>query len=56
MVTRSPRAFSSIPREEIAIPLPSDDTTPPVTKINFTLFLAMVFSFMKLKMSVAESE
>ena len=32
MVTRSPRAFSRLPREEAVSPLPSDEATPPVTK------------------------
>src|ERR1700710_2922846 len=35
MVTRSPRLESSAPSEEAVSPLPSEDTTPPVTKTNF---------------------
>src|SRR3954447_18317225 len=35
MVTRSPRLESNAPRELAVRPLPSDDTTPPVTKTNF---------------------
>src|SRR5688572_7333576 len=34
-VTRKPRASSNDPIEAAASPLPSDDTTPPVTKMNF---------------------
>src|SRR5262245_505516 len=34
-VTRKPRASSSAPIEAAARPLPSDDTTPPVTKMYF---------------------
>src|SRR4051812_50204236 len=35
MVTRRPLLESSAPRELAVRPLPSDDTTPPVTKTNF---------------------
>src|SRR6266851_3810411 len=34
-VTRKPRASSSEPMDAEARPLPSDDTTPPVTKMYF---------------------
>jgi hypothetical protein len=37
MVTLSPRDFNKNPREAHAIPLPKEETTPPVTKINFVL-------------------
>src|SRR2546423_9029516 len=33
--TLRPRAFSSRPSEAAVIPLPSDETTPPVTKTYF---------------------
>jgi len=33
--TRNPRSTRSRPSEAAAIPLPSDETTPPVTKMNF---------------------
>src|SRR5262249_51257099 len=33
--TRNPRAFSSRPSDAATIPLPSADTTPPVTKTYF---------------------
>src|SRR3954467_10873812 len=33
--TVRPRETSRRPNEEAAIPLPSEDTTPPVTKMNF---------------------
>ena len=35
MVTRSPRSTSNRPSDAAAIPFPSDDTTPPVTKMYF---------------------
>src|SRR3954462_11545126 len=35
MVTRRPLPESNAPRELAVRPLPSDDTTPPVTKTNF---------------------
>src|SRR6185437_2373508 len=33
MVTRSPRSTSNRPSDAAAMPLPSEDTTPPVTKM-----------------------
>src|SRR3990172_1414764 len=33
-VTRNPRASRSAPMEAAAIPLPREETTPPVTKMN----------------------
>jgi len=39
MVTRKPLAFSSVPSDAAAIPFPSDDTTPPVKKMNLVLDL-----------------
>src|SRR3954464_2289877 len=35
MVTRRPRLDSSAPKELAVSPLPSEETTPPVTKTNF---------------------
>ena len=35
--TFSPRAFSSRPSDAAVIPLPSDETTPPVTKTYFVV-------------------
>jgi hypothetical protein len=35
MVILSPRASSSDPMDAAASPLPSDETTPPETKMNF---------------------
>lgn len=35
MVTGSPRDLSSKPKDADAIPFPSEETTPPVIKINF---------------------
>src|SRR5437016_1398916 len=40
MDTRSPRSTSSRPSDAAAIPLPSDDTTPPVTKMYLVVCLA----------------
>src|SRR5712692_10525082 len=39
-VTRKPRASRRHPIEAAASPLPSDDTTPPVTKMYFVATLA----------------
>ena len=35
--TLSPRAFSSRPSDAAVMPLPSDETTPPVTKTYLAL-------------------
>src|SRR5213594_1168804 len=37
MVTSRPRLLSSVPLEEAAIPLPREETTPPVTKTNLVM-------------------
>ncbi|EKD42192.1 MAG: hypothetical protein ACD_73C00278G0001, partial [uncultured bacterium] len=37
METFKPRFSSKAPMEAAAKPLPSEETTPPVTKINFVL-------------------
>src|SRR5580765_881745 len=42
-VTRSPRDSRSEPIEAAASPLPREDTTPPVTKMNFALTLTPPF-------------
>src|SRR5215813_6856682 len=44
-VTRKPRASSSDPMEAAASPLPKDDTTPPVTKMNFVVTSRPPFLF-----------
>src|SRR5581483_10563369 len=36
--TLRPRAFSSRPSDAAVIPLPRDETTPPVTKTNFATY------------------
>src|SRR5262249_34131847 len=41
-VTRSPRASSNAPIDADATPFPSDDTTPPVTKMNFVFDVPFV--------------
>jgi hypothetical protein len=33
MVTLKPRLLSRVPREAATMPLPMDETTPPVTKM-----------------------
>src|SRR5690348_14464166 len=43
MVTRRPRSTSSRPSEAAAIPLPREETTPPVTKMNFVGCVAAAF-------------
>jgi hypothetical protein len=35
MLTENPLLFNKRPREAAVIPLPREDTTPPVIKINF---------------------
>ena len=52
MVTVSPRVCSSAPSDAAARPLPSDDSTPPVTKMYlvfmaFHLYLGMLGSSTK---------
>src|SRR5690348_5388938 len=42
IVTFNPRLSISAPIEAEASPLPSDDTTPPVTNINLVLTPAMI--------------
>lgn len=41
MVTEYPRDFNNSPNDAEAIPLPKDDSTPPVIKMNF------VFAFVE---------
>jgi hypothetical protein len=41
IVTLSPRLSNSAPMEAEANPLPNDDTTPPVTKMNLVFTVAM---------------
>ena len=42
MVTLSPRFFKRRPRLAATIPLPIDETTPPVTKIYFVIKCSFV--------------
>src|ERR1041384_5634624 len=44
IVTRSPLCFNKRPIDAAAIPLPSEEITPPVMNINLTLFLATLVS------------
>jgi len=37
--TLSPPALSSAPIDEVVIPLPNDEQTPPVIKMNFFCIL-----------------
>src|SRR5574344_1041855 len=39
IVTLMPRLFKSRPSDAAVIPLPKEDTTPPVTKIYFAILL-----------------
>src|SRR5215210_1060174 len=39
--TRKPRLFRSIPRAAALVPLPMDDTTPPVTK---TYLVSLIYT------------
>ncbi|MGK8252874.1 hypothetical protein [Moraxella lacunata] len=39
MVTFRPRASSTEAKEAAAMPLPKEETTPPVTKINLVMIL-----------------
>src|SRR5215472_17161974 len=41
MLTEMPRLFSSLPSDDAAMPLPSDETTPPVKKMYFVIALAL---------------
>jgi hypothetical protein len=41
-LTRSPRASSSAPVDAEARPLPRDESTPPVTKMNFVGRLSFI--------------
>src|SRR5215217_3509129 len=43
--TLAPRLLISRPIEAVVIPLPTDDATPPVTKMYFGMFLSPAFSF-----------
>lgn len=47
MVTLKPRDFSKSPSEAETIPLPSEEVTPPVTKMYFVCFLLIDFGFGK---------
>ena len=37
IITEYPRAFSRCPKDAAVIPLPRDETTPPVTKMYFVM-------------------
>jgi hypothetical protein len=56
MVTLKPRCLSSNPREEAVIPLPNDETTPPVMKINFTFLPRAIKFFFVLKYRAVQSD
>lgn len=49
MVTLKPRAFKRHANEEEMIPLPSDDTTPPVTKMYLVSTLYDVIEILQLR-------
>ncbi len=41
-VTLRPRSLSSRPRQAVVMPLPTDETTPPVTKMNLAMWVSRV--------------
>lgn len=47
MVTLKPRALSRHANDEEMIPLPSDDTTPPVTKMYLVSTLDIVIDVLQ---------
>lgn len=49
MVTLKPRAFSRHASDEEMIPLPSDDTTPPVTKMYLVSTLYDVIEILQVR-------
>ncbi|GAB2062622.1 hypothetical protein VLG1_10070 [Lactobacillus paragasseri] len=57
MVTFKPRFLSKRPKLEAEIPLPNDETTPPVTKIYFVMpcFLSFLLLFVKIKKKLPSS-
>ena len=52
IVTRYPRAFSRQATDEEIIPLPSEDTTPPVTKIYFVSTRIGFYYFQTAKIAI----
>lgn len=44
MVTEYPLDFKRKPKDEQAIPFPSDDTTPPVKNMYFVFFFIPIFT------------
>ena len=49
--TLKPLLFNSMPMEAAVTPLPSDDTTPPATKINFAITFSSCNSCCKAEQS-----
>ena len=54
MTTENPLAFSNLPNDAATIPLPRDETTPPVTNINFVAIFypnlsKLILSLIKVK-------
>ncbi|BED89933.1 hypothetical protein PES01_31140 [Pseudoalteromonas espejiana] len=47
MVTSKPRASKIAANDAAAIPLPNEETTPPVTKINFVLMRTLEYQELK---------
>lgn len=48
-MTLKPRNLRSKPSDEAVIPLPNEETTPPVTNMNFTFFRDDILVFFALK-------
>ena len=45
IVTDSPLHSNNVPIDAAAIPLPKEDTTPPVTKITLVCELNFIYNF-----------
>src|SRR4030095_1897154 len=52
--TRYPRASSSAPIDAAASPLPSEETTPPVTKMNFGPKSSLLFPVLNPGLNVVD--
>lgn len=55
-MTLKPRNLRSKPRDEAVIPLPNEDTTPPVTKMNLTFFRDDILLFFALKYRLTDED
>ena len=53
MKTFSPLFFNKRPKEDAVIPFPSDETTPPVTKIYFVMSYSSCNQFLFLDKKIS---